>query len=590
MLPANLLDLLRPPRMRPALWHALEDLSRRRDPCAVHHHQAVWNDFVSRYREWRPLWCRHPELAAIGFDLLDRSRPEIERVQGCIWLTMFPSLETVAAMGRIALDASEPVAVRNQATWTLGYRQLDDSDDALQWSAEAVSAADATLLSLWRTPARDTLSELLPAMRHVSSEGALDLLADDVLGACAGLEAFATPRLAHALVDRLEELPSEHAHRLVRLVGHVLGAEVVPKLLAYSESAPLAARVEALMTALSLDASRARPAVDSWLSTLTFDRVARERAAWHEAHPGILPTVRALAIARNTAAIPARERSRLCTEAAHAFEPLAALEPYYEDYLYTMWARVAFRSRDDAAIIKCTESAPSMLERSRFLVAPYLDALARTGRFDLLIRTASEHPAAAQASWLLATHGRPFCALAMRRMTSSSAAQPEALAAGVIALFLAGRPDLAMAALERERPRSQYLAGLGHTPFPGPDELWRIEHEPESCPALVALVGGLAHLLSSVRGAPDHADPDRIDFGLLAEREQDLRTDLAGATVCILGEVENKSDLVSRLQAQGASIVDGPFARIDYYVAGPGADPSTITRLRTMGVRELPAL
>ena len=522
----------------------------------------------------------------MGLTLLDPSRPAHERIEGCVWLTMFPSAETVHALARIALDPAETIAVRNQATWTLGYRQLRQVDDACWWNAQAIESADGALLALWRASDRAHLTELLPALRHVASPDVLDALADDVVAAAPAIEAFATPKLAAALLDRLEHLSSEDAPRIIRLVGHVLGCDAAARLLSYAESAPLAERVEALMTALSLNAARARPAVDRYLSTLTFDRVARDRCAWHLAHPGVLPTVHALAIARVTAVIPPGLRTERCRTAALHFASLPAVEPYAESYLYELWRHVAFRARNDDCALACVESAPSMLEHGPFLVEPYLEALARKGRFERLMKIARDYAATSHAAWLLATHGRPYHALAMRRLATADGAVPEAVAGGALALFFAGRPDLAALALERDRPHAENLVGHGIPPFPGPDELWRVEHEPKRCPALVALVAGdLPGLLAHARGAPEGADPDLFDFALVAERERDLQRNLSGATVCFVGSVPQ--DTITAITSMGAQVVDGPFPRTDYFVAGPDADPTTIGRLRSMGVKEL---
>ena len=508
LVPALLLESLRPPRLRPALWHALAHLSAPGDPCVVHHHAAVWNNFLRLHREWSPELARTPELAAIGHDLLDRARPLHERVEGCIWLTRFPSLETVEALRRIALDPNEPSELRSQATWTLGYRQLDDSDDSLLWTPEAESTADATLAQLWQTQGRESLTELLPALRHVARPEVLNLLAQDVVAAAPGLEAFATTELAQLLVDRLPYIPSPDAPRIIRLIGQVLGRDVVPKLLTLATWAPLTERVELLMTALALDPQRARDPVNVYLSSLTFDRVARERAAWHERNPGYLPTVRALATARRTAVLPREERQLRCREAACDFAGLAAIEPYPEEYLGRLWARVAWRSREDDALLACVELSPKVLEHSPFLVEPYLEALAHGGKFQRLGRVARAQGATAQGTWLLATHGRPYSALSLRQLATCQGRAVPAVAGGALALFLLGRPDLATLALDRDRPEAQSLQGLGRPDFPGPDELWRVEHEPYRCPALTALVrGGLPQLLGFLRGAPEGADP-----------------------------------------------------------------------------------
>jgi hypothetical protein len=574
------------------MWHALHELARPRSRCSWAGAQQALHDFRVRHRAFRGRWSRTPELAALGYALIEPQNPLEVRVEGCIWLTEHPSRETVARLAWIALDRGEPLRLRDQATWTLGFRQLQGADDASLWTADAIEAADDALLTLWRGPDRDALTELRPALRHVSAPRVLDALAEDALAAAPALEAFATESLARALLAQLAALPSGHAPRLVRLIGHALGPEVVPALLGYAETATLAERQEALMTSLALDAAAARPAVDRFLGALTFDRVARERAAWHEANPGVLPTVRALAIARTTATIEPNIRAIQCREAAAQFAALGTIEPFAEQYLHTMWSRVALGARDHDALRACIDATPDLaglLERAQQLLTPYLDALAAAGRFDRLATTARRHGETARATWLLATHGLPFAALSIQRLATDRA--PEAIAGGAIALFLAGRPDLAERALARETPRAELLPGVIDRPFPGPDERWRVIHEPEACPALVALLeGGLPALLGQVKGAPEGADPDAFDLELLAARERDLTDDWSGATVCLLGTVEDHASVVAKLAARGARLVDGPFGKVDYLLEGAGADPSVVARLRALGVRPLPPL
>jgi hypothetical protein len=586
MLPASLLDDVRP-RMRPLLWHALAELvttlerSRVGEACVVHAQEAAWHNFTRRHRMFRGAWARTPELAGIGFELLSRDNAEHMRIEACVWLTEFPSRATVEALAQVALDPGEPVDVRDQAAWSLGYRQLQQVDDALFWTPEVVAAADEALLALWR--ARPDLDQLASALRHVASPALLDAFAEDVIAAAPAIECFATPKLAQALLARLEELPVPDAPRLVRLVADTLGAEVVPELLARTVDAPLATRIEALFAALALDAATARPHVEAFAATLRFDRAFRERAAYHEAHPGEVAFVSALRVARTTATIAPAERTARCHAAASELAALAKIEPFAEGYLYSFFRHLAFASRDDTLVIACVESGPSMLEDGPFLVAPYLDALARAGRFDRLMQVARAHAATARATWLLATQGRPFSALAARRLAAQR--EVEAVAGGALALFLAGRPDLAEVALTREKPRSENLFGEGIDPFPGPDERWRLAHEPERWPALAALSAGVPGLLGAMRGAPDGADADTVDFALIAEREKDLRRDLAGTSVCLLGTWA--ATVRAALEAEGARLVDGPFGRTDFFLAAADADPAAVGRLRTLGVREL---
>jgi hypothetical protein len=305
------------------------------------------------------------------------------------------------------------------------------------------------------------------------------------------------------------------------------------------------------------------------------------------ANPGVFPTVNALAVARCTAEIEPLARADRCRFAAGLFAQLAAIEPFYEEYLNTMWSFVVLHSRDDAAVTSCVQSGTSILERAPYLLKPYLLALARSGKFESLSHTARTHGAEAQAVWLLATHARPFMALALRKLCNDDVSSPESVAGGALALFLAGRPDLTMAALERDLPRAINLPGQGISPYPGPDEQWRVRHEPEECPALVALDGGFAALLSYVCPVSPSADSDKIDFDLIADREKDLRSDLVGMTVCLVGEFVDKSSTASALESRGARVVDGPFGKTDYYLVGANADSSILLRLRSSGVREL---
>jgi hypothetical protein len=527
-------------------------------------------------------------LEDLGYDLLDKENDEDVRVFGCVWLTLFPSREMVFTMRRIALDPAEPIALRDQATWTLGFRQLQARHDALYWSPEIVRIADDALLALWRDSTREgspLLSQLLPACRHVASEALLDAFAEDPVRAAPALEAFATPKLARAVLEKLHEIPSEHSLRAVRLTGHALGAEAAPALLAYAarEDAPIAAKVGALFTALAVDAPRARPAVEAFIATQTFDRVHRARLAWHDAHPhaSAHPIVRMLTIARTTATIAPEDRAARCLEASRELVDLAAIEPFNEAYLYAMWRHVAYRSRDRTQIRACVESHEDSLDAAPHLVSPYLEALAASGRFDKLAQVATKQARPDEATWLLATHGRPFRALAMRKLAPRST--PSAIAGQALALFLCGRPDLADLTLSVEKP----CCDFGSEDFPGEEERWRMEHAPDTASAIRACAGGMPVLLTSIRGAEEPADPDIMDFSLVTNLERALRRDLSGATVCIIGRFVEAHAIEAALVAKGARVVSAPFPGTEYFVAAPDADASAIGKLTGMGARKL---
>jgi hypothetical protein len=577
----------RPPTLRPTLWLRIRDAFTLWDlACAADAQRFFPSRLREAYEQGERELSASRSLEDMGYDLLDKDNEEEVRVQGCVWLTLFPSREMVFTMRRIALDPQEPIALRNQATWTLGFRQLQHRHDALHWSPELVGIADEALLALLRESRKEgapELSQLMSACRHVASEALLDALAEDVVRAAPAIEAFATPKLAHALLAKLREIPSEHALRAVRLVGYALGAEAAPGLLAYAaaEDAPLAAKVGALFTALAVDAERARPAVEAFIATQTFDRVHRARLAWHDAHPGAHPIVRMLAIARTTATIEPEDRAARCLEATRDLAELAAIEPFNETYLYAMWRHLAYRSRDPAAIRACVESHEDALDRAPHMIGPYLEALAASGRFDKLGQVAAKQGRTDEATWLLATHGRPFRALAMRKLAPRST--PRAVAGQALALFLCGRPDLAELALSVEKP----CCDFGSEAFPGEEERWRMEHVPETAASIRACVDGMPALLGAIRGAEEPADPDLMDFALLGELERVLRRDLSGATVCIVGRFSEARAIEAALTAKGARVVSGPFPGTQYFVAAPDADLGAIGRLTNMGARQL---
>src|SRR5688572_6477835 len=64
-----------------------------------------------------------PSLADIGYWMIEPRHAVELRRQGCIWLTMFPSVETVERLANIAHDPATPTPVREQAICTLGHRQ-----------------------------------------------------------------------------------------------------------------------------------------------------------------------------------------------------------------------------------------------------------------------------------------------------------------------------------------------------------------------------------------------------------------------------------------------------------------------------------
>ena len=110
-----------------------------------------------------------PALADVGYWMIDSKHSVEMRRQGCIWLTRFPSVETAKRLSRVLADPTTPEPVREQATWTLGYRQLRGMHPSTQWSTDAVQIADEALAKLAdaATTAGKVASEQLPhALRH----------------------------------------------------------------------------------------------------------------------------------------------------------------------------------------------------------------------------------------------------------------------------------------------------------------------------------------------------------------------------------------------------------------------------------------
>src|SRR5262245_19068701 len=194
-------------------------------------------------------------LADIGYWMIEACHSIELRRQGCIWLTMFPSLDTVERLSGIALDAATPPPVREQAIWTLGYRQLRALHPATRWSSEAVQLADETLVKLGdaATTTGKVASEELPlALRHVQWEGASAVFARAPGLWGEAIECFASPALARVLLVCLEDIPPQHRLRAIRLAAAVLGEEAVPMLLARAGQAAIDEKLEMLFTVIAL--------------------------------------------------------------------------------------------------------------------------------------------------------------------------------------------------------------------------------------------------------------------------------------------------------------------------------------------------
>jgi hypothetical protein len=127
----------------------------------------------------------------------------------------------------IALDASAPPPVREQAIWTLGYRQRARCTRRRAGRARrAARRRSARSARRCATTAGKVASEKLPlAMRHVQWEGASAVFARAPGLWGEAIECFGSPALARVLLVCLEDIPPQHRLRAIRLVGAVLGEE-----------------------------------------------------------------------------------------------------------------------------------------------------------------------------------------------------------------------------------------------------------------------------------------------------------------------------------------------------------------------------
>lgn len=540
-----------------------------------------------------------PELASFALRLLDAREHPTTRRQGCVWATLFPSEEMVAALAAIASSEDEPIELRDQAVWSLGFRQAQQRSGALRWTDATIAAADRVLAELVRreTAAGKVRLESLPeALRHVSSPEVLDALAGAPLLWGDAFEAFATEGLARSLLEKLPDL-GEHRLRATRLAAATLGPECLPRLRALAAEADAGERLEILFAALVVGGEPERAALEAAVAGFAKKEPFLERARHHLANPGIFPTVRALRVARTTACMDAAERAAACARAADDLAVLPRWLPYAEAYLYDVWAWMVTGSGDPERARALVALRPDFTRRLRI---PTLRDLAARGRVRRVMAVAHEHKAPGFGALLLATHGRPFAALDLADKQREGSA--ESLAARILGAWLAGRPDLARALAESEAPPVAVVDGDEHA-FPGPDERFFASSAPERRPALTAFVRAHARtgpgpergaavveeLLDLCVGAPPDAEPDAADVGLLTSLEAHVRRDVRGRTVYVAGELPGaeRAAIVERLVASGARVVEGPFPGTDYFVLGHRCEITTVAKLERQGARRL---
>jgi len=534
-----------------------------------------------------PWLAAEPALVEFGLELLDRAQVPQLRAHGAHWLTHFPTHRTVEALARVLREPDAPPSVREQAVFTLGFRQRRDAHAALLWSPDVVAAADAVLAeALERDAAAGnvTLERLPLAARHARSPVVLRALqrAPALFGDA--LECFADEPLAHALVDALDALSPKHRLRAIRLVFATLGAAAIRPVKAKLAHGELDDRLEALFLSAGLGDAASKDELQALLGAMKFRALLQERLGWHEAHPGVVPTVRGLRVARVTAERPPDEVAVACGPAADDLGALTRFARHPEAYLYTMWAWLVRGARDPARARALVAAHPESLGLVRRLA--YVD-LARRGRVRQLQATSQGAAGGDRAALELVLHGRPLAGLELAATTRRHT--PALVAARVLGCFRAGRADLAERLLKEDLPPAELVAGDELPGFPGPHERWMAEHAPAFDPALTALVQGKEALLALAEAAPDGGEPDAASLDGITHLVKRLGRGLPGATVYFAGEFPrmDKEGLRAAVKQAGAREVHGPFPDTDYYLMGDHCDVTTVAQLERQGTRRL---
>jgi len=527
-----------------------------------------------------------PSLAELGYRLLDATEPD-HRLAGTVFLTLFPNAETMTRLAKVALDNTVPLAVRDQATWSLGYRQARQAHPEVLWSADAIRIADDALLTLAESATeagRIELGQLALALRHVDDPRLFALIARAPALWAEALECYADVALAHVLFDRFAELNEQHRLRALRLAAATLGADAVPTLVKMAADAPTDERLEMLLLAITFGGEAHLPAFEATLAGMKFGDLLRQRARWHLQHPGVVPTVRGLAIARSTARIPAADRSAKSARAADDLGALTQFARHPEHYLYAMWGWMVRGSNDPARARALVAAHP---ESQRLVRDLYLRDLAERGRVRQLTAAAQTLEGADAGAFGLAQHGRPLAALELA--ATARLHTPELVATRVLGCWRAGRPDLAERVLAEDLPPSEITTDEGLAPFPGEHERWMAEHAPLVSPAITALVRGRDAVLALGQPAPTDAEPDSPSLEPLAAVLRRLGRGLPGSTVYLAGEFKymDKDAIGVAVEKAGARLVNGPFPGTDYYVHGDWCLVQTIAQLERQGTRRL---
>jgi hypothetical protein len=528
-----------------------------------------------------------PSLADVGYWMIQPKHSVELRRRGCIWLTRFPSVETAKRLAALVADPATPEPVREQATWTLGYRQVRAMHPSTLWQADAVQIADEALAKLAEaaTIAGKVTSEQLPhALRHVQSEmiAAVVAKAPGLWGDA--LEAFASAPLARVLFVSISDIPSQHRLRALRLIGATLGEEAVPLLVSHAAVAALDERLEMLFLAVGLGGEQHLGRLEDTLTGMKFADLLRQRAKWHLAHRGVVPTVRGLKVARATAVMPLGERVAKCRQAADDLGALTKFARHPESYLYEMWGWMV---RGAADPVRARDLVTAHPESQKLVRELYLEDLARRGRVKQLTAAAQTLKGADLGALHLAIWGRPFAALELA--ATARLQTPELVCARALACYRAGRPDLTQRILAEDLPPSEITDDESLKPFPGPHEQWMIERAPTVQPAIAALAKGVAGVIALAKPAPDDAERDQPTIEPTFAVVRRLGRGLPGSTVYLAGEFKymNKDAIAKAVEAAGARLVNGPFPGTDYYVHGDWCLVQTIAQLERQGARRI---
>ena len=570
----------------PALRYRIRDMLLRLPPEGVPL-EGVALERLARLIEDGEAWFgADPSLADIGYWMIEARQAVETRRRGCIWLTRFPSAETAKRLARLVADPATPSPVREQATWTLGYRQIRGLHPSTQWSTDAVQIADEALGKLadaMTTAGKITIEQLPHALRHVQSDmvAALFAKAPGLWGDA--IECFASAPLARVLTVSIGDIPAQHRLRVLRLIGSALGEEAVTLLVSRAADAPIDEQLEMLFLAIGIGGEKYLPRLEDALKGMKFVDLLRQRAKWHLANRGIVPTVRGLRIARSTAVLDPEERAAKCRQAADYLGALTKFARHPEAYLYEMWGWMVRGANDP---VRARELVTARPESQGLVRELYLGDLARRGRIKQLTAAAQTLQAADVGALQLAIYGRPLAALELA--ATARLQTPELVCARALACYRAGRADLTERILAEDLPPSE-ITGEELPPFPGPHEQWMIANAPAKQPAIGALANGRAGVLALAQAAPDDAEADQPSLEPIEAIVRRLGRGLPGSTVYLAGEFKymNREAIAAAVEKTGARLVNGPFPGTDYYVHGDWCLVQTIAQLERQGARRL---